>query len=69
MPQQKKSVKHNLPLQLAVDAAGGWRALARLLGIKYQSLQKWRRIPADRVVAIEKVTGVSRETLRPDLYR
>jgi DNA-binding transcriptional regulator YdaS (Cro superfamily) len=56
-------------LKLAVEAAGGLRALARLLEISHNSIVKWNRIPADRVVEIEKLTGVARERLRPDLYR
>jgi DNA-binding transcriptional regulator YdaS (Cro superfamily) len=55
-------------IRAAVDKAGGWRPLARALGIKVQSLQNWRRIPAERVLQIEKVTGLGREFLRPDLY-
>lgn len=56
-------------LKLAIEAAGGLRALARLLGITYQAIQQWERVPAERVVEIERLTGVPRERLRPDLYR
>jgi DNA-binding transcriptional regulator YdaS (Cro superfamily) len=45
------------------------RALARELGINYQAIQSWKRIPAERVLAIEAITGIPREQLRPDLYR
>ena len=55
-------------LQMAIVAAGGVGALARGLGIRQPSVSSWTRVPADRVLAIEAVTGVSRETLRPDLY-
>jgi DNA-binding transcriptional regulator YdaS (Cro superfamily) len=40
--------------------------------INYQSMQQWQRdgrIPADRIIEIEALTGVARERLRPDLYR
>lgn len=53
---------------MAVAKAGGMRALARALGINYQAIQSWKRIPAERVVAIERITGIPREQLRPDLY-
>jgi DNA-binding transcriptional regulator YdaS (Cro superfamily) len=56
-------------LKLAVEAAGGLRPLARLLGINYQSIQQWEKIPADRLIEIERLTGIARERLRPDLYR
>jgi DNA-binding transcriptional regulator YdaS (Cro superfamily) len=56
-------------LRAAIDKAGGLRALARALGISQTSLAEWRRVPADRLVQVEAVTGIPRETLRPDLYR
>jgi hypothetical protein len=56
-------------LKAAIDAAGGMRALARLLGITFQAIQQWKKVPAERLLEIERVTGVARERLRPDLYR
>lgn len=56
-------------LKAAIDAAGGLRSLARLLGISFQAIQQWKKVPAERMLEIERVTGVARERLRPDLYR
>jgi TorA maturation chaperone TorD len=58
----------DLGLQQAIDAAGGVSELARKLGIAQPSVSNWTRIPAERVAMIEKVTGVDRELLRPDLF-
>jgi TorA maturation chaperone TorD/DNA-binding transcriptional regulator YdaS (Cro superfamily) len=55
-------------LEQAIRAAGGIGALARGLGISQPSVSNWQRIPAERVAAVEALTGVSRATLRPDLY-
>jgi DNA-binding transcriptional regulator YdaS (Cro superfamily) len=55
-------------IKLAIDKAGGMRALARAIGISYQSIQSWKKIPADRIIDIEDATGVSRHLLRPDLF-
>jgi len=55
-------------LQRAIDAAGGVGALARALGISQPSVSNWTRIPAERVLAVETLTGVARTDLRPDLY-
>lgn len=55
-------------LQQAIDAAGGIGALARGLGIKQPSVSSWVKVPADRVLAVETLTGVRRDALRPDLY-
>jgi len=55
-------------VEMATARVGGESALARALGIKVQSVQKWKKIPADRVVAVEQATGIPREQLRPELY-
>jgi DNA-binding transcriptional regulator YdaS (Cro superfamily) len=55
-------------VQMVIDKAGGMHALARLLGIRFQSIQKWTKIPSERVIAVERATGIPREKLRPDLY-
>jgi TorA maturation chaperone TorD len=55
-------------LEEAIRAAGGVGALARGLGISQPSVSNWQRVPAERVVAVETLTGVPRATLRPDLY-
>lgn len=47
---------------------GGIKALARALGVKHQTFYSWRRVPAERVIDIERLTGISRHRLRPDLY-
>ncbi len=56
-------------LILAARAAGSQAALARMIGVKAQSLQKWRRIPRKRIIQIERLTHVPREKLAPELYR
>jgi TorA maturation chaperone TorD len=58
----------DLGLSEAIRAAGGVRQLARQIGISQPSVSNWVRIPAERVVSVEAVTGVSRAVLRPDLY-
>jgi TorA maturation chaperone TorD len=55
-------------LNQAIVAAGGVGALARKIGISQPSLSNWNRIPAERVLSIEGVTGIDRTVLRPDLY-
>lgn len=42
--------------------------LARLLGIKHQSFYSWDKVPAERVLALEKISGIHRSEIRPDLY-
>lgn len=52
----------------AIEKAGGTAALALWLGIQAPSIYSWRRIPAERVLAVEAATGISRHELRPDIY-
>lgn len=55
-------------LSHAIDAAGGVAQLARKIGVAQPSVSNWDRVPAQRVIAVEAATGVSRRQLRPDLY-
>lgn len=60
-----------LAIHRAVKAADSQSALARALNVTPQAVQKWcasGRVPAERVLEIEKFSGVSRHELRPDLY-
>ena len=52
----------------AIRAAGGVTELARRVGVSQPSVSNWSRVPAERVLAVEAATGVSRAVLRPDLY-
>lgn len=58
----------DVSLDRAIDAAGGVAQLARKIGIAQPSVSNWKRVPAERVIAVEAATGVSRQELRPDLY-
>jgi DNA-binding transcriptional regulator YdaS (Cro superfamily) len=53
----------------AVKAAGTMDKLAIALGISCPAISQWKRIPPGRLVDIERITGIPREELRPDLYR
>ena len=57
----------------ALAMIGGVKALAQKLGISEQAVHKWDedKVPVTRAIAIEGLTQgqVTREDLRPDLYR
>lgn len=58
-------------MTLATKSAGSQTALARHLGCTPQNVQRMcatGNVPAKHVIKIEAVTGVSRHSLRPDLY-
>ncbi|MEO1223347.1 MAG: Cro/CI family transcriptional regulator [Pseudomonadota bacterium] len=58
------------PLKKALVAAGGPAALARALGVSRQAISQWTRVPAERVLDVERACNgaVSRHELRPDIY-
>ena len=56
-------------IQEAFNRERGLRLrVARALGITHGAVSQWRRVPAERVIAVEGLTGIPREQLRPDLY-
>jgi DNA-binding transcriptional regulator YdaS (Cro superfamily) len=57
-------------IESAVKKAGGRAAVAKKLGITPEAVRKWIRgnIPAGRAVELEKISGVHRSYLRPDLW-
>jgi DNA-binding transcriptional regulator YdaS (Cro superfamily) len=55
-------------LSLAIKSAGGPKAVARKLGITHQAVIQWKECPPHRVLEIERLSGISRSVLRPDLY-
>jgi len=58
----------NAVIRFACAKAGGMAALARKLDISRQAILQWDRVPAERVLEVEKATGVSRHDLRPDIF-
>lgn len=55
-------------LSEAISAVGGVTELARRLGVAQPSISNWTKVPAERVLSVESISGVRREVLRPDLY-
>jgi hypothetical protein len=48
---------------------GGSAALGRLLGLTRQAVNQWSdKVPVLYVLEIERITGVSKHDLRPDIY-
>lgn len=66
-------MRHRLPridpgLELAIRKMETMSALAEQLGLTVQSVSQWTRVPVERVLQVEGLTGVSRYMLRPDIY-
>lgn len=60
------------PVETVIVTLGGLTKTAAALGIGNPSVvANWRsrgRIPVERVLEIERVTGISRHDLRPDVF-
>lgn len=55
----------------ALEKGGGIKAIADALKMSAEGVRQWRmrgKVPDKHVVELERLTGVSREKLRPDLY-
>lgn len=52
----------------AIAILGGRAEAARRLRRSYQAVDEWRQVPAGLAITIERLTGVPRSDLRPDLY-
>lgn len=56
----------------AIKKAGSQAALAEKLGIRQTAVSNWlvrEHLPVEQAIEIERVTGVPRHELRPDLFR
>lgn len=60
------------PVTEAISSAGGVTKFAARFPyqISHQAIRKWERyrVPAERVLEFERVSGIPRHRIRPDLY-
>jgi hypothetical protein len=47
---------------------GALSQLAVALGVTAQAVHQWEVVPIDRVLDVERITGISRQKLRPDYF-
>jgi DNA-binding transcriptional regulator YdaS (Cro superfamily) len=51
-----------------IQAVGSKAELAKALNISRSAITQWRNIPVNRVVELERITGIPRHELRPDIF-
>lgn len=56
------------PKERAVEASGGVSRLAEGIGVTRSAVSQWPRVPAERVLEVERISGIPRHELRPDIY-
>lgn len=66
-----RTLSYMSEFELVVKAAGSQSQLARALNVTRQTVASWRHrgIPLQRAIEIERVLGVPKETIRPDIFR
>jgi DNA-binding transcriptional regulator YdaS (Cro superfamily) len=47
---------------------GNLSKLADALGVTPGAIAQWKRVPAERVPQVSRITGIPREKLRPDIF-
>lgn len=55
-------------MQRIIEASVSVTWLAHQLGLTVPAVSKWRRVPAEHVLKVEELTGVSRHDMRPDVF-
>lgn len=58
-------------IETVIERLGGPAKGAEVLAVSPAVIGMWklrRRIPADKVLAVENATGISRHELRPDIF-
>ena len=61
-------MSRTIGLNQVIQKMGSASKLAEALGITPPAVHKWKDVPARHVHEIERLTGIPRSTLRPDLY-
>lgn len=58
-------------LDKAINKLGGYPAVARKMGVTRQTLYRWAsgKVPAEKILVIERKLGVPRTKLRPDIFK
>jgi DNA-binding transcriptional regulator YdaS (Cro superfamily) len=55
-------------VELLRERRGLLSDVARGLGLTRPAVTRWKQVPAEYLIEIERISGIPREALRPDLY-
>lgn len=66
--EMRAALKRAVASARGVGKQRGLSVIAREIGLTRQTIGKWKICPAEYVVGVEKVSGVPRHELRPDIF-
>ena len=58
-----------LTIKEIAKPVGGVIALSRALGLSRGAVSQWEKVPLERVLDVERLTGIPREQIRPEFFR
>lgn len=65
---RKSPLPPKVPLPDVIRTVGKAKDFAAKIGVSPQAISQWDRVPVDRVLDVEALTGIPRHDLRPDIY-
>lgn len=67
--RQKQKIKASPGLRQIRKTKGLSAKIARAAGISRQAVTDWQVVPLGRLLIVERLSGIPRERLRPDIFR
>lgn len=64
----RQQSRRNPVLELVRNERGTAPRIAAACGIQREAVWNWRRVPAGHVLTIERLLGIPRHLIRPDIY-
>lgn len=68
MASRKRTKPREAALLRIIEHFGNAAALARALGVSDAAVGLWYRVPQEHVFTLEKLTGLTRYQMRPDIH-
>lgn len=71
MPRKYEGLGTYEALVEAIEIVGSKREIAEALDVTRQAIDNWlrqQRPPAERVLQLQKLTGINKSDFRPDIY-
>ncbi len=62
------SMNRDPVIERVADTVGGIVSLSLALGLSRGAVSQWKKVPAAWVLEIERMSGISRYELRPDVF-